>query len=154
FPAGRYALYQEARRLAAEGGDIPTALQAVEELGQTFALSPEEVFALKASALFSASKANIASESYQPVVDSALMLLDAAVAADDYEAPLGLLTTADAAARKLKAIPLIRSLEKRAQEIKTLQTAYAKVKPFADTLRRDPADAKANFVVGRYQAFT
>ncbi len=154
YPAGRHVLYQEARQLAAEGGDIPTAFQAVEELAQAFALSPEEVFSLKANALFAATKVNIAAESYQSVVDSALLLLDEAVAVDDYEAAEGLLATAGAAARKLKSIPLVRSLDRRGQEIQSLKTAYAKVKPFADTLKRDPTDAKANLVVGRYQAFT
>ncbi|MCI0460745.1 MAG: WD40 repeat domain-containing protein [Gemmataceae bacterium] len=154
YPAGRYVLYQQARQLAAEGGDIPTALQAVEELAQAFALSPEEVFSLKARSLFAATKATIAPEAYQSVVDSALLLLDEAAAIDDYEAAEGLLTTAGAAARKLKSIPLVRALEQRSQEIQRLKTAFAQVKPFADTLKRDPTDTKANLVVGRYQAFT
>ncbi|MCC6419873.1 MAG: WD40 repeat domain-containing protein [Gemmataceae bacterium] len=153
-PAGRYVLYQEAARLAAEAGDIATALQAIDETVQDFAVSPADAFARKAAALGTASQATATPDAYQSVVDAALLLLDEAVSADDYDTAEGLVATAEAAARKLKVVPLVRSLQKRAQEVHKLKEAYASVKPFADTLRKSPNDPKARLVVGRYQAFT
>src|SRR5262249_24217751 len=60
----------------------------------------------------------------------------------------------EAAARKLKVVALVRSIQRRGQEVQKLQQAYAKVKPFADKLLEDPRDPEANLVMGRYQALT
>ncbi len=152
--AGRYALFQEARRLAARAGDAPVALQAVEETTQDFAVTPAEAFALKVSALNAASKATATPDAYQSVIDASLMLLEEALNTDDYDHARALVNTAEAAARKLKVVALVRGVQRRGQEVQKLQDAYAKIKPFADTLRQNPDDARANLVMGRYQAFT
>jgi hypothetical protein len=153
-PAGRYVLFCEARDLAAQAGDAPTALQAVLELAQDFALGPDDVSAMKVRALETAAAAPGSAESSRAVVDAALILLDEATAADNYDATLRLVATAEAAARKLKSVPLVLSIRRRGQEVHALRADYAQVKPYADTLRQNPGDPRANRELGKYQAFT
>src|SRR5438445_10094342 len=153
-PAARYVLYREARQLAAQAGDVQTALQAVEEAAQDFAIPPADTFRAKVAALTTASKATARPDSYQAVVDAGLLLLEEALGADDYDNARALVSTAEAAARKLKVVALVRSVQRRGQEVQKLQEAYAKIKPFADKLHDDPRDPQANLVMGRYQALT
>jgi hypothetical protein len=152
--AGRYILLQEAAELAARAGDAPTALQAIDEAALDFAIKPADAFRAKVAALATASKASALPDAYQAVVDASLLLLEDALNADDYEPAQALLGTAEAAARKLKIVALVRSIQKRGQDLQKLQDAYAQIKPFADKLRSDPRDPAANLALGRYQAFT
>jgi hypothetical protein len=150
----RYVLFQEASALAARAGDAPTALQALDEAAREFAISPAAAFRAKVAALGAASKATALADAYQTVVDASLALLEEALSLDDYEEAQALVSTAEAAARKLKVIALVRAIQKRGQEVQKLQDAYAPIKPSADRLREDPRDPKANLVMGRFQAFT
>jgi hypothetical protein len=154
YPAGRYVLYREARDLAAKAGDAPTALQAVEEMARDFLLRPTDVLRAKVAALDLASKSPALSEGHQSVVDASLLMLDDALAADDYDIAADLVKTAEAAGRKLKAVSLVRAIHRRAQEVRRLQSAFAKVKASADKLSENPQDPQASLVMGRFQAFT
>jgi hypothetical protein len=150
--AGKYVLFREARDLAARAGDAPTALQASDDLAHSFSLPDAKVLEMKIEALGLASKAVAGPDAYQTVVDSALVLAQEAMAADEYEAALALLATADAAAIKLKNVPLVSSIRVRRQEVRAGQKEYANWKPFAEALRKDPTDPKANMNMGVYQA--
>src|SRR5688572_763988 len=86
--AGRYQLLVHARRLSSEAGDGPTALQAIEELAHSFQVPAKDIFGLKIDALGIASKASSTPEAYQTVIDSALALLDDALALDDFPASM------------------------------------------------------------------
>jgi hypothetical protein len=152
-PAGRYVLYQNALKLAAQAGDAPTALQAIEELAAEYGLSVAEVFRMKIAALTAAGAAAGTADAYQAVVDGTLVLLDDALAADDFPAARQLVTTAESAARKLKNVAVVASIRKRGDEVARLQKEFAHWQPFAERLARDPADAEANCEMGKYQAF-
>ncbi len=153
-PGARYVLFQEASTLAARAGDAPTALQALDEAAAEFALSPKAAFRAKVAALTAASKATALPDSYQAIVDASLGLLDEALNLDDYDEAQALVSTAEAAARKLKVIALVRGIQKRGQEVRRLQEAYAPVKAAAAKLRANPNDPEANLALGRFQAFT
>src|SRR5438034_4621080 len=142
--AGRYQLLVHARELASEAGDGPTALQAIEELAQSFKLPAKDVFGMKIDALALASKASSTPDAYQTVVDSALVLLEDALALDDFPASAQLLTTAEAAGKKLRNVPLVASIRKRHDEVATLQKEYTRWQPFAEKLAQQPDDAEAN----------
>src|SRR5207253_1302647 len=61
--------------------------------------------------------------------------------------------TAEAAARKLKIVVLVRSVQRRGEEVQKMEKAYARIKRFADELGQNPDDPKANLAMGAYQAF-
>jgi WD40 repeat protein len=151
--AGRYMLFRAARMLAAKAGDAPTALQAIDDAAQDFAVAEAHVLQAKIHVLTTASKAVRTPERYHTVVDAALVLLQEAVAADDYESALELAGTADRVALKLKNVPLVSSIRKRRQGILASQQEYARWKPFAEALKTDPRDAKASLEMGKYLAF-
>ena len=152
-PTGRYVLYQHALKLASQAGDAPTALQAIEEIALEYSLPAADIFQMKIKALTSAGTAVSTPSAYQSVVDGALGLLEDALAADDFPAAHKLLTTAEAAAIKLKNVPLVSSLRKRGQDLAGLQKDFAYWQPFADRLEKDATDAEANCEMGKYQAF-
>src|SRR5262249_21141414 len=151
--AGRYVLFRGARDLAARAGDAPVAFQAIEDLAKDFGLTPSDVFQMKINALMTASKAVASPDAYYTVVDSALVLLEDALAADNFEAAQHLADTAKAAAVKLRNVPLVYSVVKRQDEVARLQKEYEHWKPFAETLAKNPKDPKANTEMGKYQAF-
>ncbi len=152
-PAGRFVLLGTARDLAAQAGDGPTALQAIDELAASFDLDAAAVFQMKTGALYTASKAVATPEAYHTVLDAALVLLEDALALDNYDAAAELVKTAEAAAVKLRNVPLVTSVRKRQDEVKQLQSDYAKWKPYADRLAKDATDAEANTQMGKYHAF-
>jgi hypothetical protein len=151
-PAGKYVLLREATALASQAGDGATALQALEELSLTFDIPETTIRNLKIQALQAASKATATPDAYQGIVDAALVLMEEAVAADEFETALALGATAENAAKKLKNVPLVSGIRKRNDEVKALETEYAQVKPFALALKENPKDAKANAEVGKYYA--
>ena len=153
--AARYVLFREARDLAAGSGDIPTAMLAIDEMVQDFAVPPADVLKARVTALSIASKAAAAAaDAYQTVIDTALGILEESLNADDYDTAANLAATAEAAARKLKVVALVRTIQKRSNEVAKLREAFATLKPFADTLQKLPNDPKANLMIGRYQALT
>lgn len=152
FLAARYRLLVHARDLASAAGDGPTALLAIEELAHHFRLPAQEVFAMKIGALSLAVKASAAPDAYQTVVDSALTLLEEALALDDFAAANQLLVTADAAGKKLRNVPLVAAIRKRHDDVLALQKEYARWAPFAERLAKDPKDADANLEMGKYHA--
>src|SRR5947209_5517740 len=107
----------------------------------------------KVRALLTARKAVANPDAYYTVVDSALVLLEDALAADNFAAAGQLADTAKAAAVKLRNVPLVSSVVKRQEEVARLQKEYEHWRPFAEALARDPKDPKANTEMGKYQAF-
>jgi hypothetical protein len=151
--AARYRLFVHARDLAAQAGDAPTALQAIAELAQDFQVPAETIFGMKIQALASASSSPSSEGAYQAIVDSTMLLLEDALALDDYPAGLQLLATAEAAGKKLRNVPLVSSIRKRHDEVTRMHKDFARWQPFAARLAKDPKDPEANREMGTYYGF-
>jgi hypothetical protein len=151
-PAGKYVLLRESAALAGQAGDAAVALQALEEMALSFDIPAPAIRALKTQTLQSASQAVGTPESYQGLVEASLALLDDAVAMDDFEQALMLGATAETAAKKLKSVALVSAVRKRTEAVKELHGQFKAVKPFLDTLAKNPKDGKANLEAGRYEA--
>lgn len=152
-PSARYVLLREARELASAAGDSAVALQAVDELAQNFAVPAAQILEMRIAVLGKAAQAATTPEAQHAIIDACLAALQDAIAADEYETALQFLANADAAARKLKNVPLVSALRKRQQEIVASQKAFARWKPFAEALRKAPKDAEASLEMGKYYAF-
>jgi hypothetical protein len=151
--AGRYVLLREAHKLAAEAGDVTVALQAADELAQSFQIPPADLFQMRVKTLSTAAGATKAPpEAYQGVIDSSLLLLEDTLAADDFPSSLALLDAADRAALKLRNVALVSSIRKRLEEVRALEKQYARWEPHAKALAKNPEDAKANAEMGFYHA--
>ncbi|MCS7047371.1 MAG: WD40 repeat domain-containing protein, partial [Gemmataceae bacterium] len=152
FAAGRYQLLVHARQLASAAGDGPTALHAIEELAQSFAVPAKEVFALKIDALALATSAAATPPAYQMIADSALALLEEALALDDFAAAFTLLAAAEAAGKKLRSVPLVSAIRRRHDEVANLHKEYSRWESHARKLAVTPDDPAANEAMGQYYA--
>ncbi|MBM4067594.1 MAG: hypothetical protein FJ271_01425 [Planctomycetes bacterium] len=152
-PAARYVLLREARELASAAGDSAVALQAVDELAQNFVVPAAQILKMRIAVLGKAAQSATTPQAQHAIIDACLAALQDAVAVDEYETALQFLANADAAARKLKNVPLVSALRKRQQEIAAAQKVFAHWRPFAAALRKDPKDAEANLEMGKYHAF-
>jgi WD40 repeat protein len=151
--AGRYVLFSKAHALAAQAGDVNTALLAVDELANDFAIPAGAIFQMKISMLQQASKANGASpEAYQSVIDRVMLILDDTLDSDDYPSSMALIAAADQAGLKLKSIVVVSSIRRKQEEIVRLQKEFARWQPFADKLAKNPKDEQANLEMGKYYA--
>jgi WD40 repeat protein len=151
--AGRYVLFLKAHTLAAQAGDVQTALMAADELAHDFDIPPGKIFQMKIAMLQQASKAQgAAPDAYQTVVDRALMMLDDTLDADDFPSSLALIAAAEQAARKLRSLALVASIRKRQEEIARQEKEFSRWQPFADRLAKNPGDQEANLEMGKYHA--
>jgi hypothetical protein len=151
--AGRYVLLLNAHNLAAQAGDVTTALAAADELAQSFVIPASTIFGMKIKMLQQASKVEgAAPDAYQSVIDRALVILDDTLDADDYPSSVALINAAEQAARKMRSIALVVAMRKKQAEVERLQKEFQRWQPFADRLAKNPKDAAANFELGKYQA--
>ena len=152
-PAGRYVLFSKAHALAAQAGDVNTALQAADELAQGFVIPAGTIFKMKIQMLKQASQAEGATpDAYQAVIDRAMLILDDTLDGDDYPSSLELIAAAEQAGRKLRSIVLVASIRKKQDEIIRLHKEFAHWQPFADKLAKNPDDPEANLEMGKYHA--
>jgi len=90
---------------------------------------------------------------YEQWTDAALSVVDETVAADRYDLAAGLLALASDTVAEAKDKDPAQRVQARAVEIQQLAGVYANVKEALGVLARDPTDAGANLVVGKYQCF-
>jgi WD40 repeat protein len=151
--AGRYVLFSKAQTLAAQAGDVNTALQAADELAQGFLIPAGTIFKMKIQMLKQASQVEGAPpDAYQAVIDRAMLILDDTLDGDDYPSSLELIAAAEQAGRKLRSIVLVASIRRKQDEIVRLHKEFARWQPFADKLAKNPNDPEANEAMGKYQA--
>jgi WD40 repeat protein len=148
-PTNRYVLYIEATALASAAGDAPLALLALDELARDFEV---DLWELKTVALAAAADNSPTKEISKTQVDLLLPMIADAVEADHYEAALSLGKIADVAARKSKVLALVTAVQKRQQEVQTVQKGFARLQTYVDRLKEDPKDAAANLELGKYYA--
>lgn len=145
----RYVLYIEAAALASAAGDAPLALAALDELGKHFDV---DLWKLKSVALAAAAENSPTKETSKVQVDLLLPMIAEAVEADNYDVAVTLGKIADVAARKSKVIALVTAVQKRQEEVLTVQKGFARLQVFVDRLKVDPKDGEANLELGRYFA--
>lgn len=151
--AGRYVLFSKAHALAAQAGDVTTAFQAIDELAGDFAIPAATIFQMKIAMLQQASTAMDATpDAYRAVIDRALAILEETLEADDYPSSLALIAAAEQAGRRLKSIATVSALRKKQDDIVRREKEYARWKPFADRLAKNPKDAQASLEMGKYYA--
>ncbi len=146
--AVRYAAWHEAQDLAAEGGDLGTALAAIGRLGAAYDV---DASALKVAAVKSSARTRdpkTAASVYAAGRDLVERLADA----DDYDTALGVATPLADLARRLKDPGLVREMQERTTALRSAQAAWNRVRASVARLEEDPDDAEACLAVGRYRA--
>lgn len=146
-PAGRFVLLRLARDVAAQAGDAETALGAVDRIGNTYEV---DVLQMQLECLQAVAKAAGGSSQIKAVAQQAFALVDAAVAADNYEFARYFGELADASARRARDYPLLKQIGARVKEVGESEKAYAEYRAALDRLDEKPTDPQANLTAGRY----
>ena len=147
-PAAKFVLLRYARDLAADAGDVPTAMAAVDATGETFNVDAVD---MKVTALNRAGKPPTASIG-SDIIAAALTVVDEIIALDQFN-QLGKLSA-------ISELPAVRaspaqatSLRTRITEARTVATQFDKAKAALEKLKASPADPESNLAAGRYLCF-
>jgi uncharacterized protein (TIGR03067 family) len=144
--AARFVLLREARDLAAQGGDLTLANEAIEETNAHFAVNLAE---LKAAAILAAAPV-VSADKGKAVVELTLEVLSEVLQQDNLDTAHKLLKAATELANRSKSLGLLTRIEKRRAEVQAVEKALAQVKEYAEALKKNPEDAKANLEMGKY----
>ncbi|MBL8792404.1 MAG: NPCBM/NEW2 domain-containing protein [Planctomycetia bacterium] len=144
--AARFVLFREARDLAPQAGELPRALAVIERLAREFDVSRP---AMKADVLSAATGLPATPTLPKTLAETALEVIDEAIAADDFASAGRLVKLAEGAAQKAKSTPLATTAQARAKEIDAARKEFDKAKEAADALAKDPKNAAAHLVLGK-----
>jgi hypothetical protein len=150
-PAARFALLNIAREQGVEAGQIRLALEAIDELEQTFEFDAD---AVRVSSLLQALKATTTPvSSKQEVVAAGIELAETLAAAEKFDETDTLCDRVLVAARGLRDAALVQSLTDRRKSIDELAASFKKAQAALDTLKKEPSNADAALAAGQYLAF-
>ncbi|MBI3821978.1 MAG: WD40 repeat domain-containing protein, partial [Planctomycetes bacterium] len=148
--AVRYVCLREARDLAAQGNDTGLALAIVDEISRGYQV---DALTLKADVLSLAVASAADKEAGAALVEVIRPLLAEAVDLDQYPAAHQLGKAAIDAAKKAKSPSLVLELQKRAEEVRTIEKSFAKVQGYLDRVKKNADDGEANLELGKYFGF-
>jgi len=148
-PATQYVLLREAREIANQIGDLPLALDAIDEISKRFEVDASP---LRVAAVAAAAKTAKMPEEIQAVAVAGIKLADGCLRRDEYDAADKLLGTAAQSARKAQDAALIARVTAKTKEATELRGRFTAVKKARETLATNPEDGAANLLLGRFQA--
>jgi hypothetical protein len=148
--ARRFALFKEARDVAARAFDLSLAFQAVAEMGHSFQVEPLK---LKVEALQLASSYSRNPLTDMAVAEVALTVLPEAHQADAYDHADKLLALARAAGQKTKAASLREAVQKHSDRLKQWRADYEQIKESFARHDANPRDDEANLALGKHLCF-
>lgn len=149
-PAGSYVLFSQARDLAAQCGDLPSALQGCEALEAMFTITRRESRGPAYEMLAANSKVPAV---LQEAVDALLQFVDDAAASDDFEAGTRYVKLADAAAARGRLTYYVLRITARGKELEAQRLEFEGASAAIAKLAREPGNSLANFVAGKYACF-
>ncbi len=149
YPAGRFVLFEEASQLAVTSGDASLALQIIGVMANSFQLPPSEILGQKVTVL------KIGAEKAEPsmeIANAALLLVDEALANDNFSTGKKLLQIAEKEGIDLRNVPLVTQIRKLREKVHQQELVFRNYQPFFEKLISFPNDPKANQKVGWYYA--
>jgi len=146
----RAALLTLARTTAVEGGDLETAVNAVDAMNW---LTSAEAVRLKATAATAAAKVLPPAANHAKFADLVVAIVDQATAADIYDVALPLGELALTQARLSNDASAMRDSALCLQREREAEAAFVAVKPAAAALAAKPTDPAANLEIGKYRCF-
>jgi hypothetical protein len=149
-PAGRYVLLRVARDIAAQGGDVDTAFEAIAEIYKGYKI---DTLKMKSVSVADAAKAQRTAKDHQQLVPRILTLIGDAVAADRYDLAKPLGEIAFSSARSAKDTNLIKQVRTRNEEAEEIEKEFVKAKEALTVLEIKPTDSEANLNVGKFRCF-
>lgn len=146
-PAGQFVLFKMARELAVGVGDMPVALESLEEMGRDFRF---DTLGLRQETLAALAKTALSPLQSRALADANWSALDEAIAADKFDLAKLIAMQGLAAAKRGKDADTLRQWTARAKDLDDFQSAFDDVHPALTTLEKKPLDPAANLAAGRY----
>lgn len=146
----RFVLFNLARELASESGDMETAFASVEKLNEQFQIEPD---AVRLASFDAAAKSALPAATRKGVVVSGVEYVDELLARDKYVEAAQLIADLQIAVRSLRDRELGIALAERRKTGSQLFTQYQQVEAAFADLQEDSDDAAANLVAGRFYCF-
>jgi WD40 repeat protein len=149
-PADRYAILTEIQRMSVEVGNVPTGLDATDEIIAWFEVDPIKLQAdivdrLGPKARTEADRLQLANVALQWAVE--------AYHTDRYDEAVKLARQADLVAKRAKDAALIKLAASRKSEISQAKAVWDQYQTAVATLKTSPNDAAANLAAGKYLCF-
>ncbi len=148
-PNTEYVLLSEARDMAIQVADIPTAMDAIKELDSAFVVDAVD---MKLKALISLRGSSHTVEANTAGAEAALTMIDEALATEKFDAAVKASELAVTFATGAHNIQMTAQAQARKNDIKAQSMAYLDMQLAADKLKTDPKDNAASYAVGIYQA--
>lgn len=149
-PAAQFVLWREAAEFAALGGDVDLALAAVDGLRARFTGVKAEQFETLLKSLVTRTASG---DNQQTLTNYLLHLVDEAVAADDLDAAARFAKVAETSSLKARSVRLINLVSARNKEIDAFKKDADSVQAALAALQRNPRDAGASTIAGKYYCF-
>lgn len=149
-PTGQYVLFQMARNLAANYGDVETAFEAIDQTAKIYKIDPLEE---QAKVVIKIAGKTLSPDGRMAVVKLGLVTISQAVAQDKHALASRVAAAIIPVARKTKDYKLLKLLTVRKKQIGELTDKYTLVKKALARLEREPTNSKANQAVGEFRCF-
>lgn len=149
-PIGRWVLYREAQDLAAQAGDIRTAMQAVEAASAIYDVDP---LTLKNGAIAATSKSAKASAEFAALAEMLIRLTDEFIGVDQYDQADKAAQAAGQHAKRSGLPNLLARTSSKTKEVADAKVRFASLKKTLENLAKDPEDAAANLEMGQFVCF-
>jgi len=146
-PKSQFILFREARDLASQGGDVQTALAAVNQLTRRFAVDGA---GMRNALLATAARSAKTPEDFRGLATVCLREIEALLLSEDYDAAEKLAASAQLHSKKSQDLPLINRATAKSREIADLKARADRLKKAKDTLASDPEDPASNLALGRH----
>jgi hypothetical protein len=146
----QWVLWREAQDVSVQNGDVRGALRAVEAAAGLFDV---DALQMKQSALTSAAKAIKTPVEFGELASALLDLVDALIAADQYEGADKAAVQALAAAKKSGDAGLVARATTRSKVVAEAKTRFLAMKSVLQTLAKTPDDPAANNEMGQFLCF-
>jgi len=145
-PPSQYVLLEIAMKIAAEAGDRPTALAAVDQIVTRFDVDP---FDVKYEVLTKFARRKRGRSGSASVLEAARQLLQVALDRDAFDKAEELCQIALAEANRLSDAESVRVLHDTKDRISDARTAYSKLRRILDAVQ-DVNDPRVNLEAGKY----
>jgi hypothetical protein len=145
--AGQFVLLRIARDIAAENGDLDTALDAIDQFDSRFEC---DRYSLQLDAASTAAKATKTPADHAALAATLVSVIDDAINSDRYDDAKVLAELALGCARQARDRIRTQQLAAKVKDIDEIQVESVKVQAALKVLAERPADPDSNFAVGRF----
>ena len=147
---GRYAMFEEAFKMAAQAGDLTKALSIIDDFARRFEIDAPH---LKAMAVAKSADAIKTNADRRQIAETAIGLLDELVMAGKLDEAAEVAQTAVAAAARAKEVELGKVARDVRDEIAQAKKHLNEAREAAAKLKESPNDSQLNLRWGRFVCF-